>query len=389
MPSWSVVQTLGDFIEPSGIPARPTSKWGALCRVISAAGRAIVPCRKIVALFLPNLDLNGEILLKSNLSGFELSIRSLVSRRPPLVLVGSLDRLCRYFGVDNQHSLSARITANDLVVLFGRKGPISVAVHAALHPDQTGFVQKLCVGTSIGVEALPEYAPAIIDRTANRITVQRIEGQSFMPWRKPEKALQAAILAALEPVSALYARRNPLQTPDEEYVRLLRRFVLGHPHRNELSAGLQVLDEWNRSALRSVTVHGDYWLNNLLSVQDRITGVVDWDRARRNGSPGFDALHLGFMSYAMWADKYVSELLVSLWTNEWPYPWLAQYTKLIANMFMLSRSDIQALGVMLWLSYFYHHAIVEPRTEWFHRMIEPVRHALSAAPLVDSQLHVA
>lgn len=339
----------------------------------------MIPFRQSVAVLLPNVDVNGEVLLKRNPGLFELSIRSLARGRPAFVLRGSLDGVCHYFGVDDHHAIPVRITTNGLVLLFGTKNGKSVAVHAALSPDQTALIHHLHVGASLGFEVLPEYAPRIIETAAHRIAVERIQGHSLMPWGASEEELQEAILAALEPLKTLHYRRNPLQTPDEQYVGLLRGFVGRHKYRNELSAALQILEGWDRSAVGSVAVHGDYWLNNVLGLENRVTGIVDWDRARRNGCPGFDALHLGFMSYAMWGDKYVSELLSSLWTNEWPYPWLAHYTKLIRDTFMMNMSDIRALGSMLWLSYFYHHANLEPRVEWHRRMVEPVSRALSSA----------
>ena len=384
-----MVQTLGDLIQPSGLPAKPTSKWGALSQGIAAAGRAMIPFRPSVAVLLPNVDLNGEMLLKRDAGLFDVSLRSLARRRPAFVLSGSLDGVCQYFGVDPDHTIPVRITTNGLVLLFGTKAGQPVAVHAALSPGQTRSIHQLCARTRLAAEVLPEYAPTIIEMTAHRMVVGRIEGQSLMPWGGSEEDLQTAILAALESLETLYARRNQLQTPDEEYVQLLRVFVEGHQHRNELNAALEVLDTWDRSGLGSVAVHGDYWLNNVLGSASRVTGIVDWDRARPNGCPAFDALHLGFMSYAMWADKYVSELLASVWTNEWPYAWLAYYTELVRETFMLSTPDMQGVASLLWLSYFYHHAAREPEAEWNRNMIEPVWHALSSASAVGARLYVA
>ena len=47
------------------------------------------------------------------------------------------------------------------------------------------------------------------------------------------------------------------------------------------------LQQLTRRPDGTVLVHGDYWLGNLLVADDRITGVVDWTRARR-GSPEVD-----------------------------------------------------------------------------------------------------
>jgi aminoglycoside phosphotransferase (APT) family kinase protein len=189
---------------------------------------------------------------------------------------------------------------------------------------------------------------------------------------------------AFEPLRKLHSRRNRFRTSDDDYVTALNRFVQRHPYRTELSAALRVFENWNRSAFGSVTVHGDYWLDNILGSGDRITGILDWDRARRNGLPAFDALHLGFMSYAMWANKYVSELLAALWTDKWEYRWLAQYAKYIGEAFAMSMADLQGAAALLWLSYFYHEADVVPPAEWYGHMIEPVFRALSAGHVASA-----
>lgn len=41
-----------------------------------------------------------------------------------------------------------------------------------------------------------------------------------------------------------------------------------------------------------VMTHGDLWAGNLFVIRKRLTGVIDWDGARRGGVPGTDLLHL-------------------------------------------------------------------------------------------------
>ena len=228
----------------------------------------MVPFRRTVAILLPNLELDGEILLRSDPGVFEVSIGSLLRRRPTFVVTGSLDGICQYFGVDRNHTIAVRVKSDDLVVLFGNKRGKSVAAHAAVTPDRTAFIRQLCVGTRIGAEALPQYAPKVIETTANRVMVEHVQGQPLMPRGGSEEDLQTAILVALEPLKLLHARRNPLQTPDKEYLRSLRAFVEADKHRDELRPAFQVLDSWSRDELGSVTVHGDYWLDNVLGVQN-------------------------------------------------------------------------------------------------------------------------
>ena len=47
-------------------------------------------------------------------------------------------------------------------------------------------------------------------------------------------------------------------------------------------------------------VHGDYWLGNILLLPDgegvKVTGIVDWENARRVGLPDCDLIHLWLTS---------------------------------------------------------------------------------------------
>ena len=381
---WPVLRRMCNLIGPPVLPGKPNSRWVALRHMIEGAGRAIVPFRKNVIVLLPNLELDGEILLLGRAGALQLLRCILGTRQPAFVFKGSLERVGEQFGLDRQDNFRLHITSSGLALLFGNKSGKAVAVHAALSLDRRRLIKQLCIGTAIGAEALPEYVPAIVEQGSDHIATRRIEGHALMPWGKSEKDLQAAILMAFEPLRQLHSRRNPSRTPDSDYIRVLSRFVQRHQYRNELSIALDVVEHWDRFGLGSVTVHGDYWLNNVIGLSNRVSGILDWDRARRDGSPAFDALHLGFMSYAMWADKYVSELLASLWTGSWEYPWLEQYTKRIAETFAMSLSALQGAAALLWLSYFYHEADVAPPAEWYVRMIEPVCRALSSRGTANS-----
>lgn len=341
------------------------------------SAKTVSPLRS-VAVLPRKLDLSGEILLSQNAGLFEVLVRSLKNRRPAFVLLGTLDEVTNFFGVDQQPVLPIRITTTGLLVAFASSGGIEVVVHAALTADRGQLIQRLCVGTTIGRQAFTDLVPEILARDAHRITIKRITGHSMMPWGQSEQMLQAAISAALKPLENLYSRSCATGTPDFDYTSVLERFTRGHARRRDLSVGLTQLRQWDRAEVRPVTVHGDFWLDNLLISGERVSGIVDWDRARLNGCAAFDALHLGFMSYAMWAGVSAPDLLASLWTDQWPYPWLRFYSRVICDEFHVGPSDLQRIAILLWLSYFYY-ADQTPRPEWETKMIEPICRALAVS----------
>jgi hypothetical protein len=378
MNRWCILRELADLVQPSGLPPDPPTRWRTLQHVAAGAARVNFSLRETVGVLPQKLDLDGEIIFRRNPGVFEVLVRSLVDKRPAFVLRGSLACVIDFFGLDDQNPLPVRVTASGLVLAFGHVNGAAVAVHAALNEDGRRSIRRLCRGAAIGTNALPEFAPVVLASDKSRVVTALIDGQPHMPWGKSEETLQLAIVAALRPLETLYARRSPAGSPDIEFVRRLASFVQGHERKQDLSAALAFVENWDRSTVGGVTVHGDYWLNNLLASENRITGIVDWDRARLNGCAAIDALHLGFMSYAMWADLYVSDLLASLWTGEWQYPWLAKYSELIGEMFQVSFPDMRRVAAILWLSYFYYADDGAPRTDWNARMIEPVCRALAS-----------
>lgn len=375
MDRWAVLRKVTDFIKPTGLPETCPSHVGTLKFVATGAARSALP-GKSVAILPKKLDLSGDIFLRENAGIFDVLIRSLAEKRPAFVLSGTLKNVQKHLGVDVEQTLCIRITATGLIVGFGHLHGTPVAVHAAVTDDCRDLIRRLCTGTQIGTAALPDLVPEVLARETHRLIAKRLEGESPMPWCGAEQILQSEILAGLKPLEMLYRQKATHVLPDSELIPALQRFSEKHNRREDLRAGSALLETWDRSGLPAVTVHGDYWLNNLIVSAGRISGILDWDRARVNGCTAFDALHLGFMSYAMWADIYVSDLLASLWTEEWQFPWLQHYSERISAMFQVSMDDLRRIAAVLWLSYFYQGE-QSPSAEWEKRMLKPVCRALA------------
>jgi len=379
MDRWPLLFQFTGVVEAAGLPPAAPSHWGALRHVAAAAAHTLLSSGQMVGVLPQKLDLAGEIVLRQNPGVFEVLVRSLIQKRPAFVVRGNLSKVSGFFGLDPASALSMRITATGLLLAFGKVNGAPAAVHASMTESGKGLIQKLCAGATVGGHALPEFAPGILERGDMRIAMTLMDGKSAMPPAgASEEALQHAIIAALRPLEMIHAKGNSM-TPDKEFVTMLARFSRLHPRRDDLTLGLAFLDGWDRSQVRSVTVHGDYWLNNLLVSDNKICAVIDWDRARSHGCAALDALHLGFMSYAMWADVYVSDMLASLWTGQWPYPWLAKYSQFICEMFGVTSADLQHIAAVLWLSYFYYADDDADRTEWYRKMAEPICKAITMA----------
>jgi hypothetical protein len=181
------------------------------------------------------------------------------------------------------------------------------------------------------------------------------------------------ISEALIPLDSLHAGGRPCELgPD--FGLICRTFPSVLRERKDLPRIfhelLLVLQRWQSSwRRRSVLVHGDYWLGNLLfaPLDGRVSGIIDWDRCRSSGYPGFDALHLGIMSYSRWrgvpAAALIGDLLLGHTTNDF----MPSYVEDICRRFDLSPDEIKHLAAFVWFSYVINEYVVEehPRHSWF------------------------
>lgn len=316
----------------------------------------------------------GELLLMGNSSPTELLRHSLLQRRSAIVVKGAMSGIWDVFGIDAAREVQAKITSTGLIIAFGRKGGSNVVVHVAINDTVKPALERLASGASIGREALPEFVPWALEWDGRRLVSARLPGESIQPWGRPEGEVQARISAALSPLAALHARGRTDVAPEEEFEGRIAAYVARHPRRAELQPALGLYRKERDANAPAVTVHGDYWLNNVLFDGPAVSGIVDWDRARRNGSACLDALYLGFMTYAMWAETYVSDLLADLWTGQWQYPWLNGYCNLICREFSTTKKGLRSIAALLWLSCFYYNEA--PTARWEERMIRPMHKAL-------------
>ena len=70
------------------------------------------------------------------------------------------------------------------------------------------------------------------------------------------------------------ASPTPLQADVDEYAPHLRKHPLIAQEANELLASVAEIEPWE-----SVVDHGDFGPHNLLYVGEKVTGLIDWDRA--------------------------------------------------------------------------------------------------------------
>jgi aminoglycoside phosphotransferase (APT) family kinase protein len=133
----------------------------------------------------------------------------------------------------------------------------------------------------------PRLVAAELDGDPPVVLVERLEGTSAIPTRRPPARLRrlgrtAARLhaVALAPSPALPRRDRPIAV--EDFAALRRR----QPTRPLLAEAEERVEQ-QRPGGAEVFVHGDLWQGNVLWKGDTLAGLIDWDCAGA-GPPGVD-----------------------------------------------------------------------------------------------------
>jgi len=160
-------------------------------------------------------------------------------------------------------------------------------------------------------------------------------------------------MTGLGPLLQIYSESSVRRPEvDQPLIANVLNFLENNPHSARIPGACDYLRQWDRTNVAAVPIHGDYWADNLLLQNDQVSGVVDWDRSRELGCAGYDALTMGFMSYAMWGKVYLSDVLSEIWRpkEQWRYPWLYDYTETIRNAFSLTQDDVKGEAILLWMT---------------------------------------
>jgi aminoglycoside phosphotransferase len=132
-------------------------------------------------------------------------------------------------------------------------------------------------------------APRYLGRIGEAYVQEGLPGQPLSPSREPEWLAAHAELAGA--LTRLAAATRKTAVPEQ----LRERFVLG-----DVDPRARRTVESAERALRALDVsvlqHGDTSPQNCLAHGGRFAGLVDWERARFDGTPGFDLWNLAIAS---------------------------------------------------------------------------------------------
>jgi hypothetical protein len=348
---WMMLGTLGRMVQEGSAlekcHSRPMAVWqtmvGALASTSHRNSTVFIPCSR---------SIRGELQL-SEPATFKAVSNSLSHGIPAFVLKGSLQEVTDFFRLDPTHHIRLILANSGLFVCFGSLDGRDVVAYATSFPQYRCSIERHFTGIGIGRKALGSLVPEIISKGADSLIVSRLSGSPVRCKDVTESVLQNAIMKGLVPLLQIYSECSVRRSEvDQSLISNVLDFLEDHPHSARIPGAYDFLRNWDRTNLPAVPIHGDYWADNLLLQNDQVSGIVDWDRSRELGCAGYDALTMGFMSYAMWGKVYLSDVLADIWRpkEQWRYPWLYDYTETVRKAFSLTQDDVRGVAMLLWLS---------------------------------------
>lgn len=170
---------------------------------------------------------------------------------------------------------SARVDVDDERVIF-RAGPAGSPV------DPRAAAEILSALESAGVERVPRALRAGEIASAGWALESRLDGT------RPVRLGDELVGDVLTLLAGLSRSEGPPRAFEDDLDAIGR-------HLPDARKALEELVEPHRVSIErmpAVVRHGDLWVGNLLEVEGRLSGVVDWDAAHSEGVPGTDLVHL-------------------------------------------------------------------------------------------------
>jgi hypothetical protein len=110
-----------------------------------------------------------------------------------------------------------------------------------------------------------------------------------------------AWLAAFQGAGA--GARRPIEM-DGGATAILRKRFGAEPGMRRSLAALAVVHARLRTTTTPLTgVHGDFWFGNVLMVEEKVTGVIDWEAGAANGEPVRDLVRFA-LTYSLYLDRH-------------------------------------------------------------------------------------
>lgn len=265
--------------------------------------------------------------------------------------------------VDEPSRVRGSFTRNNLFQLFGKRHGVDVVLHAGSTKAAKRSLARHYLGLTRAAQVLGKSSGLLIPEVLQfgdvggvRLLVQSaVVGRPFKMIHS-EAEIHAKVEFVVETVGAAFAQlvdRNA--RPEGEFLGDIckrMRVALADAY---IADVINQARAWQRQTkVGSTFCHGDLWFPNIIfpfadiSSPGRI-GLIDWEWARPDGVPGYDALHLVALVLAEVCRMPLGSAFRMVGHPERLPGWLRSIVTSIARIYGLEREDLEAISRLLLL----------------------------------------
>lgn len=259
---------------------------------------------------------------------------------------------------------TCQVTAKDKGVLLGNLDGEPIVVKIPFSDSATSGEASHAAIVN-GLLKLPGFS-AIVPAPLARGEIQnlryyverRISGEPLVEKINPDNRL--AYLQAVEDIQRLIIslssnNKAPVQLIGDLYRRLVDRplqKVFAVLDRADLA---EIANRFFRDRLEGAMVvtgleHGDFSVNNILVSDGKVSGLLDWEGADRDGLPVLDAFnYLDSVERQLNQGTTIADTVQRLANSAWTYPEEQQYLARMTESFGVDRRHHAGFAYLYWL----------------------------------------
>lgn len=277
---------------------------------------------------------------------------------------GALTTTSKPLPVDDPSHVRGSFTRNNLFQLFGRRHGVDVVVHAGSTPAARQSLARHHEGLTHAARIMGKNSGLLIPEALDfgqfcgvQLLVQSaVPGHFFEPRERTEAEISERMDLLLEALRATFlplADRN-LRPESDFLAEACERMRLGLSDTYIADLIEQVRSWQSATTVGSVLCHGDLWFPNVVfpaaeaNSPGRI-GLIDWEWARRDGVPGYDALHLVALVLGRVYRIPIGRTFRMITEPENLPDWATAAVASIRRTYGLSQADLEAISGLLLL----------------------------------------
>lgn len=282
--------------------------------------------------------------------------------RGGLILRGaSVGALAKELGLYPDPVPSAYLADAGVLVISGEGECGLVIVHVI---DEKARLERYCAGYDLAREAFPLSGQSLIPEILRRdsrsyghvLYQQKLGGYTARTRKMTALQLLEHIEAAFSVLKLfeVHEIQDSFPADDRLYRANYQRLMSCHEASPFVKQAMARLESWPLRRETCVAIaHGDYCFPNLLfsdASQLHVSGVLDWEKARRYATIGSDAFYLIMLSFSQWRGHDVPDVLCMI-LDDVAEPTLESLISKLREDFSLKRIDVKYLVLHFWTSY--------------------------------------